>query len=309
MMKAAARSAQRGVAVVLAMAVVALAAIAAASMLASQSTWARHAELTAEHVQAQALVQAGIDWARALLSDDRRLSNVDHLGEPWAMRLPPVPVDNGQLAGYIDDQHGRLNLNNLVRNGAVSPSHLAQFRRLLEILDLPDALAGSLADWLDADNEPQPQGGAEDSYYQGLQPPYLAANRPLADIAELAAVRGFDEGIRARLRPFVTALPQLTPINVNTASPEVLAAVVRNLQLDDARALVAQRERAYFRDVGEFLTQLPALAVADGNDLAIASRYFLASVRVTIGAAQAQGAALLVREQAGWPAVVWRKYP
>src|SRR5258705_2056860 len=126
MMKAAARSAQRGVAVVLAMAVVALAAIAAASMLASQSTWARHAELTAEHVQAQALVQAGVDWARALLSDDRRLSNVDHLGEPWAMRLPAVPVHNGQLAGDIDDQHGRLKLKNPGRNGAVSPSPPAQ---------------------------------------------------------------------------------------------------------------------------------------------------------------------------------------
>ena len=143
------RANERGVAVVLAMGVVALAAIAAAAMLASQSTWSRHVELTSEHVQAQALVQAGVDWARALLSDDRRVSSVDHLGEPWALRLPPVPVDNGELAGQIDDQQGAFNLNNLVRNGAVSPPHLAQFRRLLQILGLPD-VAGSLVDWLDA---------------------------------------------------------------------------------------------------------------------------------------------------------------
>src|SRR5438128_7266589 len=94
---------QRGVAVVLAMGVVALAAIAAASMLASQSTWSRHAELGAEHAQAQVIARAGIDWARALLSDDRRMSSVDHLGEPWALRLPPVPVDNGELTGRIED--------------------------------------------------------------------------------------------------------------------------------------------------------------------------------------------------------------
>jgi general secretion pathway protein K len=301
--------AQSGVAVVLAMGVVALAAIAAASMLASQSTWARYAELTGEHIQAQALVQAGVDWSRALLSDDRRISSVDHLGEPWAMRLPPVPVDNGQLAGHIDDQHGRFNLNNLVKSGVISPPHLAQFRRLLEILELPPGLAGSLADWIDADNEPQSQGGAEDAYYQTLQPPYLAANRPLADAAELALVRGFDARVRERLRPFVTALPRYTAINVNTATPEVLAAVVRDLDLDGARALVAQRERAYFRNVSEFIAQLPAGAVADGNDIATASQYFLASVRVRIGGAQAEGSALLSREQAGWPAVVWRKYP
>ena len=274
---------QQGVAVVLAMGVVALAAIAAAAMLASQSTWSRHAELSSEHVQAQALVHAGVDFARAVLSDDRRVSSADHLGEPWAMRPAPMPVDNGELAGQIDDQQGAFNLNNLVRNGAPSPSHRAQFRRLLEILGLPDALAGALSSWLDA-------------------------NRPLTDVAELAVVRGFDEAVRARLRPFVTALPASTSLNVNTASPEVLAAVVRGLDLDAARALTAQRERAYFRNLAEFLVQLPAGAVVEGNDITTASLYFLASVRVTIGRAQARGTALLAREPTGWPVVVWRKY-
>jgi len=300
---------QRGVAIVLALGVVALAAIAAAAILASQSIWSRQAELGAEHTQAQAIVQAGIDWGRALLSDDRRLSSVDHLGEPWALRLPPVPVDNGELAGQIDEQQGLFNLNNLVRNGKASPAHVAQFQRLLEILALPDALAASLADWLDADGEPQPQDGAESGYYQGLQPPYLAANRPLGDVAELALVRGFDEAVRTRLRPFVTALPRFTPVNVNTASPEVLAAVVSNLDLDQARALTAQRGRAYFRNLSEFLAQLPSGAVADGNDVTTASQYFVASARVTIGGAQARGSALLERESTGWPTVVWRKYP
>ncbi|HXM84119.1 MAG TPA: type II secretion system minor pseudopilin GspK [Burkholderiales bacterium] len=302
------RANERGVAVVLAMGVVALAAIAAAAMLASQSTWSRHVELTSEHVQAQALVQAGVDWARALLSDDRRVSSVDHLGEPWALRLPPVPVDNGELAGQIDDQQGAFNLNNLVRNGAVSPPHLAQFRRLLQILGLPD-VAGSLVDWLDADNEPQPQGGAESDYYQGLQPPYLAANQPLTDVAELALVRGFDEAVRARLRPFVTALPRFTAVNANTASPEVLAAVVEGLGLDGARAMVAQRERAYFRNFSDFFNQLPPGLVVPTENISVSSDYFLASVRVTIGDAQARGTALLARGAAGWPAVVWRKYP
>jgi len=244
-----------------------------------------------------------------VLSDDRRLSNVDHLGEPWALRLPPVPVDNGELAGRIDDQQGAFNLNNLVANGVVSPAHVLQFQRLLQVLDLPEALAASLADWIDADNQPLPQGGAEDDYYQSRQPPILAANRPLADVAELALVRGYDAAVRARLRPFVSALPGFTAVNVNTAAPEVLVAVVQGLDLDAARALVAQRERAYFRNVAEFRAQLPPGAVAGGNDIGTASQYFLASVRVTIGSAEAQGSALLNRAAAGWPAVVWRKYP
>lgn len=293
-MRSAARTPQCGVAVVLAMGVAALCAIAAAAMLASQSTWSRHAELGSEHAQAQALVRAGVDWARALLGDDQRLSSVDHLGEPWALRVPPVQVDNGLLAGQIDDQQAAFNLNNLVRNGTPSAPHLAQFQRLLRVLDLPESLAGALADWLDADAEPQPRP---------------AAHHPLIDPGELALAPGFDEGVRARLRPFVTALPRFTAINVNTAAPEVLAAVVRDLDLDAARELAVQRKRVYFRNAAEFVALLPPGATADASDISATSQFFVASVRVTYGSARASGSALLARGAAGWPAVAWRKYP
>ena len=293
----------------LAMGVVALAAMAATAIMVTQSTWSRRSELASDHVQAQLIIKAGVDWARAVLSDDRRLSNVDHLGEPWALRLPPMPVENGELAGYIEDQQGKFNLNNLVKGGKVNLAQLAHFQRLLSVLGLPAALAGALADWIDADSEPQPQDGAEDAYYLSLQPSYLAANRPLIDVAELALVRGFDDSVRARLRPFVSALPVFTAVNVNTASPEVIAAVVDGLGLDGARALVEKRERAYFRDRADLLNQLPRGVLVATEDISFSSDYFIATTRVTIGGAQARGSALLARGIAGWPAIVWRKYP
>ncbi|MEK7361197.1 MAG: type II secretion system minor pseudopilin GspK [Pseudomonadota bacterium] len=300
---------QRGVAIVLAMSVVTLAALAATAIMVTQSTWSRQVELTAGHGQAQLLIQAGLDWARAVLSDDRRSSNVDHLGEPWALRLPPISVENGSLAGYIEDQQGKFNLNNLLKDGKVNLAQLAHFQRLLSILALPPALAGALADWIDADSEPQPRNGAEDAYYLSLQPPYLAANRPLIDVAELALVRGFDDNVRAQLRPFVTALPRFTAVNANTAPPEVLAAVVEGLGLDGARAMVAQRERAYFRNLSDFFNQLPSGLIVPTENISVSSDYFIATTRVTIGGAQARGSALLARENAGWPAIVWRKTP
>src|SRR6267378_1533337 len=145
------RARQHGVAIVLAMGVVALAALAAIAIMVAQSTWSRQVELTAGHAQAQLLIQAGLDWARAVLSDDRRSNSVDHLGEPWALRLPPMPVENGELSGYIEDQQGKFNLNNLVKGGKVNLAQLAHFQRLLSVLGLPTALAGALADWIDAD--------------------------------------------------------------------------------------------------------------------------------------------------------------
>lgn len=277
---------QQGVAIVLAMGVVALAALAATAMMIAQSTWSRQIELTAGHAQAQFILQAGLDWARAVLSDDHRSTSVDHLGEPWALRLPPIPVENGSLVGQIEDQQARFNLNNLQKNGKVNPVQLASFRRLLTILAMPPALADALADRIDADS------------------------RPLIDVAELAAVNGFDDGVRARLRPFVSALPRFTAVNANTASPEVLAAVVEGLDLDGARAMAAQRERAYFRDFADFFSQLPPGLTVPTETVSVSSDHFMATLRVTIGGAQARGVALLARGKSGsWPAIVWRKYP
>lgn len=298
---------QRGVAIVMAMSIVALAAIATTAMMMTQSTWSRETELQSDHAQAQILIQAGVDWARAVLSDDRRLNNIDHLKEPWALRLPAMPVDNGELAGYIEDQQGAFNLNNLVLGGNISIAQLDRFRRLLSILGLPPTLANSLADWLDADSEQQPNG-AEDDYYLSLPSPYLAANRMLTDVSELALVRGFTTEIRARLNPFVSALPANTAVNVNTASAEVLSAVIDGLDLDAARSLVAQRERAYFRDYNDFASRVPRGSEIAESDLRVSSNYFLARVRVTIGGAEARGLALMVRPDIGWPAIVWRKY-
>jgi general secretion pathway protein K len=254
------------------------------------------------------LLPVGVDWTRALLSDDRRVSNVDYLGEPWALRLPPLPVENGEITGHIEDQQGAFNLNNLVRNGKVDLAQLAHFERLLLNLDLPPGLADALADWIDADSLPQPQDGAEDEVYLAMNPPYLAANRPLIDVAELALVKGFDAVVRARLRPFVAALPVFTAVNMNTASPEVIAAVIDGLDLEGARAVVSKRAtQAYFRDRADFVGALPGAVLAANEDTAFSSDYFLVQLRVHIGAAEARSEALLARTDGNWPTVLWRK--
>ena len=302
------RARQRGVAIVLAMGVVALAAIAAAAIVIPQSIWARQAELTADHVQARAILLAGADWARALLADDRRSSSVDHLDEPWALKLPPMSVESGELVGYIEDQQGAFNLNNLVSEGKVDATQLAHFRNLLAVLGLPYELADALVDWIDDDSQPQPQYGAEDEYYRALDPPYLTANRPLVDVSELALIRGFDNNVRARLRPYITALPRFTAINVNTASAEVLMAVVDGLDLGGAQLLVAQRQRAYYRSTDDFLRRLPQGVSAAATDISVSSDHFMATLRVRIGSAQASGKALLARGAADWPTILWRKY-
>lgn len=297
---------QQGVAIIMVLLIVALATALAAYITTQQNLWQRQVESQFDRAQARRVGIAAIDWARAILADDARAGASDHARELWATRLPAMPVENGEVTGVIEDRQGLFNLNNLVRNGATSAPDVAQFRRLLDMLGLPGDLATALSDWMDADSETQYPGGAEDVYYLALPRPYRAANRPLAEIGELSLVKGFDSRTIERLRPFVTVLPVTGAINVNFAPPEVLAAVLENMSLADARIVAQQRSARPFKDVADFRERLPhgGIQVSDTN-IAVSSQFFLVTGRARIGQAQVITQALLQR-LGGWPTVVWQ---
>jgi general secretion pathway protein K len=217
-------------------------------------------------------------------------------------------VEDGEVAGSISDESAKWNLNNMLRNGAISPSDMEAFARLLSALQLPSNLAATLADWLDPDNEVTP-GGAEDEYYLALSPPYRTAARPLADVDDLLRVRGFDAGVVERLRPYVTALPRYNAVNINTASAPVLAALMPRLSLTQVRQVVDQRDRVPLRSIGDLRLYVPgAEAVGELNALDTRSSYFRVRVHARYRRAGTLTEALLERQPNDWPRILWQKY-
>lgn len=296
---------QSGVAVIMVMLIVALATTLAVYLSQQQNLWQRQVETQFDHTQARRIGVTGIDWARAILAGDAHVNNVDHAGEMWALHLPAIPVENGEISGIIEDRQGLFNLNSIVRGGKTSLPDMIKFQRLLSILDLPQDLAPALADWIDSDNATQPQG-AEDSYYLSLQSPYRCANRPLAEPGELILVRGFSAKIIERLKPFVTVLPTSDGINVNFAPAEVLAAIAQNLSLSEARMLVQQRRGHPFMDIPSFRQRLPKSNVnINDSDVTVKSTYFWVTGRATVNNSQVVTQALLQRVQ-DWPTVIWK---
>ena len=297
---------QQGVAVIMVLLIVAIATTLATYIAQQQSLWQRQVESQFDRAQTRYLGTAGINWARAVLADDGASSQTDHAKEMWTLRLPAIPVENGEVIGAIEDRQGLFNLNNIVRNGASSAPDVAQFQRLLELLGLPPHLAPALADWIDEDTEPHP-GGAEDGYYLALARPYRTANRPLTELGELVRVKDFDASIVARLQPFVSVLPKTTKINVNFAPPEVLAAVIKNMSLTDARTLVHKRTETPFTDVADFTNALKQFGALQPvvNDLTVNSQYFWVTGHARVGQAQVTTQALLYRLN-NWPIIVWR---
>jgi general secretion pathway protein K len=292
---------QRGVAVVLALLVVALAASTATSLLWAESLWLRQVENLTARAQADAVAHAATQWAAAILAADDPA--VDHLAETWARRLPPIPAEGASLAGAIADEQSKFNVNNLVRGAAPSPADVALLQRLLDRLGLPAALADAIVDWIDPDDAVTQPAGAEDLDYLGREPAYRAPNRALADIGELARVKGMTPEALARLAPHLTALPEETAVNVNTASATVLAALVPALSAADAARLVETRAQTPFRSTEDFARALPTTGPATGP-IDVKSRFFSAEATVRVGRVAAGYRALIERGERGQSVIV-----
>jgi general secretion pathway protein K len=251
---------QRGVALVTALLVVSLATVAAVAMATRLHVDVRRTGNLLHGEQAYAYALAAESWAEVILGRDANDSKIDTLAEDWATALPPIAVEGGFVSGRIEDLQGRFNVNNLVgADGKASKPDLEYFKRLLGLLDVEPGLATALLDWIDADIDTTFPDGAEDDIYLLETPPYRAANRPLVSTSELRLVKGYSAEIIALLEPYITALPEPTALNVNTASPLLLQALHAELGPTDAEQILEARGEEGFAEQGSFLA-LDALA-------------------------------------------------
>lgn len=289
---------QQGVALVTALLVVSLATVAAVAMATRQHIDVRRTANLLHGEQAYAYALAAESWARVTLRQDAKDNKVDSLDEDWATALPPIAVEGGWVDGEVREKHGRFNLNNLVDNSGVkSPADFDYFKRLLDILDLDPAIAGAVVDWIDKDTTPEFPDGAEDNVYLLKDVPYRVPNNLMAHISELRLVEGVGAEAAARLSPHVTALPTRTMINVNTATPEVIQALHKDLEEKDVETLISERGEEGYPNISKFLDHdlLAGLTIDIGLD--VQSEYFTVYTDVSVGRGKARLESLIWREQ------------
>jgi len=302
------RHRQRGLALITAVLVVAIVATVATTLALGEQVWFRQAQNMTDRAQAISLRQGALSYAAILLGRDGAQNQVDHLGELWAQPLPPLPVEGGMIAFAVSDAQGLFNLNNLVSTGAPSVGDIAMFKRLLTSQGLDPGLSNALLDWLDPGSDVTSPGGAEDSEYLSLPQPYRTANQPLQSVDELRLVKGFSAKAVEALRPYVTALPARTTVNVNTAPEEVLAALFATPPPSATlKRLVADRKDKPFMNLEEFKAPLPPGTVLQ-IESGVNTGYFLVTIDIRYGRLQRQTLALIQRT-AGKATVVWHQLP
>ena len=272
-------SRQRGAALLTAMIIVTLVATLAAAMVWQQ--WRAVQVESAERARAQSawILSGALDFARLILKEDLRSGRPTALTEPWATPLAEARLstflavdkanaDDGPeafLSGSIADAQARYNLTNLVipRAGAVAasvdPAELQTLERLCQSVGIETGIALRIAN------------GLRDA----IDGTSAAAPLLPASVAQLTWL-GIDAASVQALQPYVVLLgPNVqTPINVNTASQEVLAAVIKGLDLATAEHLVQVRQRTPFKDIAtSFAAQVSGLTLPPGR-LDVRSNYF-----------------------------------
>jgi general secretion pathway protein K len=300
------RRAQPGVALITVMLVVAIATLAATALLSSASISIHRTTALRDSEQGWWVARGVEAWVLGILQKDAEDNDYDGFDEPWALPVDYLPVDYGYVRGSIVDLQSRFNLNNLGRTQ--EPDYAAQFARLLNTLPgdrtPPAGLGAAIQDWIDADQNPGFPAGAEDSVYLNLDPPYRAANRPFTVVSELLAVQGMTPELYALLRPLVTALPEITRINVNTAPAEVLRALSATVDENKLAQFIERRKDKPVQSVQEFVAEGILGPDAKATHLAVGTSYFQIQGEVFVGSGRVALYSLIHRPDPGTPTVL-----
>jgi general secretion pathway protein K len=283
--------------------VVAIATVLAVNLLWQTSVGLTRTENLLLQDQARQYDLGGEEFAKFGLAEDARDDGPDGTDttlENWAKPLA-FEVEAGTLEGYLQDQQGRFNLNGLIsKDGKRVPKSAEQFERLLQLLPLDSSTAAALTDatidWIDPNSDVE-INGAEDDQYTSRQPPYRPGNFWLTSTSELLAIEGYTNDIYAALQPHVTALPPRTdgaphPLNVNTATPLVLASLLPNLSPLDVEPFVG----GAYEKVADFEEDFPGEELIGATiPLDVHSDWFLLTVTASIGTARSTMYSLLER--------------
>jgi general secretion pathway protein K len=271
---------QRGVALITVLLVFAVVAVIAAEMLRRSQLTLRSVDNLIEARQAWYYALGGEALARQILALDARSNRGDRdsLDEPWALagEQPPFEIEGGAIKLEIRDLQGRFNLNSLVdADGNAFEPALPRLKQLFAGLGVDARLAGQWRDWVDRDQNAQPDGGEDAAY-----PRYRTAAGPEADVSALRLLRDMQPEQFERTEPHVAVLPADALLNINTADGAVLRALTPIISAHASQILARQREGG-FAD----LAALEAVIGpgADLSGLSVSSGYFEAITTVQYG--------------------------
>ncbi|WP_297475717.1 type II secretion system minor pseudopilin GspK [Ferrovum sp.] len=295
---------ERGAALLMALLLAILVAVLASGMMQDEQRRVKLLENQRVRDEAEQMGVGALDWARLILREDLlHTGAVDHLGEVWAVPITDIPLESVtgggesgiRLSGRILDAQSRFNLMSLVKVAsagagqgwvgatAIDPEGVAVFQRLLQSLGLDPAAAPAIAAQMLASRFTAPLTAGTASApdpFPARQVTDQSAGAPLP-LGVVGEVRTWfpdaDASTLVRLESCLVLLPLPTRVNANTASANVLGAVL-GVDPGTLAGLLQARQQQAFSDTADLQRQVNALLPNPGpfpsSQLGVSSDYF-----------------------------------
>ena len=279
---------RQGIAIISVMIVIALISASVSLMLQRFGKDLQQTKYTLNQTQALNHLYSIETWAKIILSNDE--SGFDNLNEDWATAITPIEIQGGSLYGKLTDLQSRLNLNNLI--DLKTDAYLPQYRSFF--YDCINRLNTQLSQQAMADTI---------FSYAVNQPP---KPKLFEQLAELKNIKTITEKDYLKIKPYLSTLPTLSPINLNTAGKEVLSCIHPQLSGDLVQKLIRYRKNQPFDSIDQFWSYaqslMPNLTLEQikvsfpGEYTNILSNYFILETEITIEKNKLIGQTILHRK-------------
>ncbi|MBA2655897.1 MAG: type II secretion system minor pseudopilin GspK [Tatlockia sp.] len=178
------------------------------------------------------------------------------------------------IKGALYDLQGRFNLNNVS-----DKKYFISFQELLKNtannLDqkLRNELTMALSHWL-MPYQPGLDAAINLNYYLKLKPPYYPGQQLMQNSSEFRLIMGVNAKIYRSMQNYLTALPELTPININSASKPVLMSLGMGLNDSQVEELIEERGKKGISDLNKLNPLLQKFNIRS-EQVTIESQYFM----------------------------------
>jgi general secretion pathway protein K len=282
---------QRGIALIVALLVVAIVTVMALMFTERQQLWMRQLENRGGFTIATTSIFSAINMARLTLRDDARNNQADYAQEAWTMPIPPLAVEDGHIAGQMTELNGRFNLTNLLpasTSTAIVGDEAALVRAANAFNISPAELAKILRE------------------YQSI---LKVEPKSSPDLTELLQRTSLSAAAIESLNKHCIVLPETTPINVNFADAETLQAGIASLSAGDASNIIAHRSGTPFLTLEAFKTILPESVQGSMGDssVAVQSTYFLVKIEAWFSDIHLSYESMLRRSGTELPTILWTR--
>ncbi|MBI2785154.1 MAG: type II secretion system minor pseudopilin GspK [Legionella longbeachae] len=258
---------RNGSALLTALFIMTLVAIVATAMSTKVQLDIYRTKLILTHDKLYLASQAVTFWAMSQLSDKKNKlikTNKQGMVSQYPRNMERV-ANTVILSGALYDLQARFNLNNLSNKkamigfvnliGSINPNVVES-----EKMKLASALNNWISNYdlaLGKDNYL--------SYYLSLKPPYHPSHQMMTSASELRLVKDISSSLYLELEPYITALPETSAININTAPIQVLKSLSNIKNEGQFNELISARKENGIKNLEKSNFQIMVFCIALHN--------------------------------------------